>query len=232
MNEILFLVFFALIAASSLFALRLGKTYLFAFIAVLSVLLNIFVTKQFTLFGFLVTGGNVLYGVIFLSTDMISEHFGKKEAYKAVRMGIMASVLFVVTTQFLLAFVPSGEDFAHGSLQTLFSITPRILVGSLLAFIVAQNIDIYVFHRLKTWTNGRKLWLRNMASTLTSQLFDTLIFTAVGLTGFAFLPFEGIIAPEAFWPVAIATYIIKVFVALLDTPFLYLSRVVVSKNEQ
>ncbi len=230
MNELLFILFFILMAAFSLGALRLGKAYLFAFIAVLSVLLNIFVTKQFTLFGFMITGGNVLYGVLFLSTDMISEHFGKKEAYKAVRVGIMASVLFVVTTQFLLAFVPNSEDFAQPAIQTLFSITPRILIGSLLAFIIAQNIDIFVFHRLKNWTNGRKLWLRNLVSTLTSQLFDTLIFTAVGLTGFAFLPIEGIISPDLFWPVAVATYAIKVIVALLDTPFLYLSRKVVQQK--
>jgi uncharacterized integral membrane protein (TIGR00697 family) len=232
MNELLFILFFVLMSACSLLALRLGKTYLFAFIAVLSVVLNIFVTKQFTLFGFWVTGGNVLYGVIFLSTDMISEHFGEKDAYKAVRIGIMASVLFLVTTQFLLAFAPNSEDFAQPAIETLFSITPRILVGSLLAFIVAQNIDIYVFHRLKNWTNGKQLWLRNLFSTLISQFFDTLIFTAVGLTGFAFLPIEGIISPDLFWSVAIATYVIKVLVALLDTPFMYLSRKMVPQKTE
>ena len=73
-------------------------------------------------------------------------------------------------------------------------------------------------------TKGRHLWLRNNGSTMISQLVDTLVFTSVGLTAFEFLPFEGIIGVDIFWQNVLFTYIIKLLVAAIDTPFLYLSR--------
>ncbi len=224
MNEILFIGFFITLAALTLGAFRLGKEYLLAFVAVCSVLMNIFVTKQFMLFGLEVTGGNALYGVIFLATDLLSEHYGKAEAYKAVKAGIFSSILFVIATQVLIHFAPNDFDFAHESITTLFSLTPRILLGSVLAFLISQSLDVHLFHKIKQKTAGKLLWARNLGSTLTSQAVDTLIFTAVGLTTFGFLPIEGVIPSAIFWQVAGATYAVKIIVALIDTPFLYLSK--------
>ncbi len=223
MNELLFLGFSAFLLGLGLTAFRFGKMYIFILIAVYSILMNIFVLKQFTLFGFVVTGGNALYGSMFLLTDILSEHYGKKEAFKAVIVGFLTSAVFVVATQVLLALGPNEFDFAHGSLTTLFSVTPRILLGSMIAYAIAQSFDVWAFDRIRRWTGDRFLFLRNNGSTLISQLIDTLIFTAVGLTTFSWLPFEGVISTEVFWSVAIATYIIKIMVAFIDTPFLYLS---------
>ncbi len=223
MNELLFLCFSVFLLALGLTAFRFGKMYIFVLIAVYSILMNIFVLKQFTLFGMVVTGGNALYGAVFLLTDILSEHYGKKEAFKAVIVGFLTSAVFVVATQVLLAFGPNEFDFAHPSLATLFTVTPRILMGSMLAYAIAQSFDVWAFDRILKWTGRKYLFLRNNGSTLVSQLIDTLIFTAVGLTTFSWLPFEGVITTEVFWSVAIATYIIKVIVAFLDTPFLYLT---------
>jgi len=223
MNELLFLGFSIFLLGLGLTAFRFGKMYIFILIAVYSILMNIFVLKQFTLFGFVVTGGNALYGSIFLLTDILSEHYGKKEALKSVVVGFLVSAIFVVATQVLLAFGPHEFDFAHGSLATLFSVTPRILFGSMLAYAIAQSFDVWAFDRIKRWTGNKYLFLRNNGSTIVSQLIDTLIFTAVGLTTFSWLPIAGVITTEVFWSVAIATYIIKILVAFLDTPFLYLS---------
>lgn len=224
MNEILFFGFTLFLLCLSLLAFRMGKVYIFVLIAIFSLLMNIFVTKQFQLFGFAITGGNAFYGSIFLLTDMLSEHYGKKEAFRSVVMGFLVTLVFVVSTQVLLAFQPNEFDFSHGSLETLFSVTPRILLGSLLAYIIAQSFDVWMFEQIKKWTGDKYLFLRNNGSTLFSQAIDTLIFTVVGLTAFSFLPFGGIISVEVFWEVTLATYLIKLFVALIDTPFLYLSR--------
>ena len=223
MNEILFIAFTLFLLTVNLIAFRFGKTYVFLLIGLYSVLMNIFVTKQFDLFGFAITGGNALYGAVFLLTDILSEHYGKKEAYKAVRIGFFAMLMFVIATQVLLAFGPNEMDFAHESLATLFSVTPRILFGSLLAYAIAQSFDVWCFDVIKKLTKNKYLFLRNNASTWISQFIDTVIFTAVGLTAFSFLPFDGIIPVEIFWEVTFATYIIKIIVAALDTPFLYLS---------
>ncbi len=223
MNELLFLGFTLFLLGVNLAAFRDGKTYVFVLIGLYAVIMNIFVTKQFDLFGYAITGGNALYGASFLLTDLLSEHYGKKEAYKAVWVGFLSMTVFVITTQVLLAFQVNEMDFVQGSLQTLFSVTPRILFGSFLAYAIAQSFDVWMFAKIKQWTRGKWLFLRNNGSTLISQFIDSVIFTAVGLTTFAFVPWEGIISTDIFWEVTLATYVIKVIVALIDTPFLYLS---------
>ena len=189
-------------------------------------MMNIFVLKEFVLFGLIVTGGNALYGALFLITDILGEYHGKKEAYKAVLIGFLTSLFFVVASQVLLHFSPSEYDFASEHLQALFGILPRVLIGSLLAFAIAQSLDVWLFGYFKKLTNNKLLWLRNNGSTLISQAIDTIIFTAVGITTFSFLPtsMEGFIEAEIFWQVVLATYIIKVIFAVIDTPFLYLSK--------
>lgn len=223
MNEILFIGFALFLLILNLIAFRMGKVYVFVLIGLFSVVMNIFVTKQFYLFGFAITGGNALYGAIFLLTDLLSEHYGKKEAFRAVIVGFLTMIVFVVATQFLLAFQANEMDFAHDALSTLFSLTPRILVGSLLAYIIAQSFDVWFYAKIRTWTKEKYLFLRNNGSTMISQLIDSIVFTAVGLTAFSFLPFQGIIPVEIFWEVTLATYLIKLIVAVIDTPFLYFS---------
>lgn len=223
MNELLFIGFALLLMLINLYAFKKGVVYMYILIAVYTLMMNVFVVKQFNLFGLAVTGGNALYGAIFLLTDLLTEHHGEKKAVKSVKIGFGVMLLFVLFTQVLLFFEPNSYDYANDSIHTLFSVTPRILVGSLLAFFVAQRLDIFLYQKIKTVTKGKFLFLRNNGSTMISQLVDTLIFTSVGLTAFEFLPFEGIIPTDIFWENVLFTYIIKVVVAGIDTPFLYLS---------
>lgn len=224
MNEMIFIGFSLFLMTLSLFALKGGKHFLTLLIVVYTITMNIFVVKQFNLFGLAVTGGNALYGAMFLSTDLLSEHFGKKVAKRAVYLGFFAMVVFVILMQVLLLFQTNQYDYAQDALNTLFTVTPRIIAGSLLAYFIAQNIDIYIYEWIKKRTQGKHLWLRNNGSTMISQLIDTLIFTSVGLTAFSFLPFEGVIPQEIFWQNVLFTYLIKLLVAGIDTPFLYLSK--------
>lgn len=223
LNEFLFLGFTFFLFGITLLAFRLGLFALFALIGVSSVLMNIFVTKQFFLFGFAITGGNALYGSLFLATDLIGEHYGKRESLQAVGIGFFASLFFVICSQVLLAFTPNEYDFAQDSLITLFSVTPRILFGSLLAFAIAQTLDVFLFQKIKILTKEQLPFLRNNLSTMFSQMVDTLIFTFVGLTSFSLwgIAFPGILETDLFWEVATATFLIKILVALLDTPFFY-----------
>lgn len=224
MNEVIFIGFTLFLMGLNLIALKKGYNYLFLLIVIYTLMMNIFVVKQFDIFGLAVTGGNALYGACFLSTDLISEHYGKKKAKEAVNLGFGAMVIFLIFTQVLLAFNVNDYDFAQGSLTTLFGVTPRIILGSLLAYFVSQRVDIWLFEKIKNATGGKFLWLRNNGSTMISQLLDTLIFTAVGLTTFSFLNIDGVIPYDIFWENVLFTYIVKVTVAAIDTPFLYLSR--------
>lgn len=220
-NEILFVTFFLILWIFNLIALRFGKVYMFVLIAVYTVLMNIFVTKQYTLFWLAITWWNALYWATFLLTDLLSEHYWKKDAYKAVSVWFMSMIIFVISTQFLIHFTPNDYDYAQESIKTLFWITPRILLGSFLAYFVAQNIDVFLYEKIKEKTKWKYLFLRNNLSTIVSQAIDTLIFTFVWLTTIWW--FTWIIDKSIFWQVALATYLVKLFVALIDTPFMYLS---------
>jgi len=212
-NEVLFILMSLISLSFVLAAFRLGKVWLISLIAVNAVLMNIFVTKGMLLFGLATTGGNILYASIFLSTDILNEYYGRKEATKAVMIGFGASLFLIITSQFILKFTPASYDIASESLKTIFSLTPRIVIGSMIAYFVAQNLDVWLFDKIKSLTKSKYLWLRNNGSTFTSQLVDSIIFTTIAFGGI--YPLVNLI---------IFTYIIKLIVALLDTPFIYLSK--------
>ncbi len=187
-----------------------------ALIAVNVVLMNVFVMKQVDLFGMAATGGNVLYASVFLATDLLSEHYGKKAAFRAVKIGFFGSVVFVVMTQFMLLMQPNDWDFAQGAFETLFTLSPRIVGASMVTYLVSQHLDIYLFDAIKKKTKGRFLWLRNNGSTFVSQFVDSSLFTL--------LAFYGVPGFEAIWSIIFFTWIIKIIVAGIDTPFMYLSK--------
>jgi uncharacterized integral membrane protein (TIGR00697 family) len=217
-NNLLFLIATLGVLSFVLLTFRLGKEWLFAYIAVVSVLINIFVMKGIVLFGLAVTGGNILYASIFLSTDLLHEHYGRAEAKKAVMIGFFASLFFLVSSQFILRFNPADYDIAQPAFETLFSLAPRVVIASLIAYLISQNLDVFLFEKIKAITGEKYLWLRNNGSTIISQLVDSLIFTTIAFAGIYPL-----------WEMVVFTYIIKVTVAFLDTPFIYLSKIIKPK---
>ncbi len=216
-NEILWFLFLLLDLSVAVFIFRFfGKEGIYALIALSIIVCNIQVTKLVNLFGFTATLGNVLYGSIFFSTDILSEFYGKREARKGVTLGFIVLILTVIYMQLALRFTPAKEDFIQPSLQKIFSFLPRIAGGSLLAYLASQYHDVWAFHFWKRLTRGRLLWLRNNLSTMVSQFIDSLLF--------CFIAFWGIYSLEVWWDILLTTYFLKWIVALLDTPFIYLAR--------
>jgi len=219
-NEFWFFVEVFFVLSLNVFAFVLGKRWLFAIVCIEIVLMNIFVLVQFKLFGFDVTGGNVLYAGVFLSTDLVSEYWGKKDAKKLVLMGFCVSAFYIFLTQIFVRFTPN--DFDGGmmnNLKSVFLFSPRIVFASMFSYLIVQNYDIFIFSFLKKKFSGKFLWLRNNVSTISSQFLDTFIFTVFGLLQFSFL--NGILSSDVFVSVLIATFIIKFIVSVLDTPFIY-----------
>jgi len=203
-----------------------GKTGLFAWIAMGTILANIQVTKSIDFdLGFIVvaaTLGNIMYGTLFLVTDALGEKYGKKDAKKAVYIGFFSLFATVIVMQLALVFEPNEIDFAQGSLETIFGFLPRIALGSLLAYAVSQMFDVYFFQKIKEkYSKDNMLWLRNNGSTLVSQLIDTTIFVPFAFAPVVIFGADGY-AWEVVWQIYWTTYLIKVIVAGLDTPFVYL----------
>ena len=214
-NEILFTLQTLIILAITLITFRMGKQYLIGWVAASIVLANIFVTKQMKLFGLDATGGNVLYASIFLATDLLNEHYSKEDAKDAVKIGFLAALLYLISSRFIVYYLPSENDSVHNGMQSIFAFAPRIIIASLLAYLISQFHDIWAYNFIREKTGQKLLWLRNNGSTWISQLIDSVIFSVVAFVGI--FPFKVV------FQIILSTYILKIFVALLDTPFMYMS---------
>lgn len=212
MNELLFFLTALLSFLGVVLFFRLwGKSGIFVWIAFSTVLMNIEVVKCITLFGLPASLGNVLYGSTFLCTDILSENYGGKISRKAVRLGFIVLIAFVILSQMSLLFIPNESDFASPALKTVLGFVPRMCLASVVAFLVSNTLDTYLYDFIARHTN--KIWIRNNCSTMTSQLVDSIIFALVGWTGM----FEWNVVLE----MMLTTYIIKLIVAVIDTPFAY-----------
>lgn len=171
-----------------------------------------------TVFGvslFEISVGVLPYPITFLITDLISEIFGKKKANQIVTAGIFAS-FFSMGIILVADFAPAipSSPINDEIFSKVFALSPLAVLASMIAYLCAQYVDIAIYHFWKRLTNGKQLWLRNNFSTFLSQFIDT--FTVVGLLCvFRVLPWE------LFFGLVVSGFLFKVFIAFLDTPFLY-----------
>jgi len=218
-NEVLWLVFIFFDLSAVLLAFRLwGRHGLYAIIACSGIVCNIQVVVTVELFGLVATLGNVVYASIFLATDILSEHYGTREARRGVWIGFYSLAWATVAMQFAIHFVPDESDFMIEHLRELFNLMPRVVIASLVAYLVSQHHDIWAFAFWKQKTSDRHLWLRNNASTFVSQLADSIVFTLIA--------FFGVFETDVLIQIIATTYVLKLIVAAIDTPFLYVSRIV------
>ena len=222
-NEILWFIFLVVDFSLALFAIYFfGRKALYVIIAADIIVCNIQVIKTIELFGFVATLGNILYGSIFLATDLLSDVYGKKEARRGVWLGFFALIFMTVSMQLALLFQPHASDFSNEAMKTIFGFIPRITVASLIAYLTSQHHDVWAFHFWKKKTEGRHLWLRNNASTWVSQAIDSVVFVLVA--------FYGVFETPVLLSILGTTYVVKVLVAALDTPVVYLGRRVLKKH--
>lgn len=222
-NEILFSIFLLGGLGAGLGASYVGKAYVYAVILAITIYINIAEAKVIEVFGFATTLGTALFGVLYFCTDLLSERYGKKAAFTAVKMGIIATVLFHLFMQLTLQaqVLPDDPgstffaDFSNG-LDNVFTVSLRIVLASLVVYGVIQTLDIYIFDKIKQATNGKYLWVRNNGSTIVSQGLDTVLFT--------FLAFYGDIPTEIIWQMVAVGFGFKVIVAFADTGFIYVNR--------
>ena len=168
---------------------------------------------------FTVSMGAIMYSGIYFATDLINEKYGRTFANEAVILGAIANVVVMLTlvlsTYYLPSEIAKSSDAVHEAISTLAYYSPWFVIGSLTAYLISQTFDVWMFHKLKILTNGKYLWLRNNLSTLSSQALDTLIYTFVWVLA-------GDMTFIVALSIALTKYIFKIFIALLDTIFIYL----------
>ena len=189
---------------------KFGKFGLYIWMSVLIIMCNIQTIKIAEIFGFTISMGNISYGAIFLTTDILSEKYGKEFSIKATKISFISMVLFAIFMYLFIYYTPSEVDFSQEALVTIFNYIPRITVGSLLAYYISQRTDAYIYDKLKWKYN--KVWISNNVSTFISQVLDTLIFVNIA--------FIGTMNLREMSQLIITMIIFKWIIAILDTPFM------------
>ncbi len=217
MNELLWLLLILINFSLTLLAFRLwGKLGLFVF-AILSIMLaNIQALKQVQLFGLDGSMGDISYIGVYLISDILSENYGKQTARKIIWLGLFSVAAVSIIMYCSLLFIPSEYDQAQNALSNIFAIFPRFLLASLCAYFISQSYDIvaYQFWRRK-FPDYRHIWLRNGMSTMISQLMDNAIFTLIA--------FLGVFPLKHVLQIFITSCILRTFISIADTPFIYWS---------
>lgn len=194
------------------------KTQLLLTVFVSSLLLgNLLGSKLIEIFGIVTSVGLFGYPPTFLITDIVEEVRGKEVTKVFVHAGFLSlciAVLFV----FVSTGLPPSPLYPHSeAFNNVFSNSLRIILASMIAFVISQYHDLWAFNFWKQKTNGRYLWLRNNLSTIVSQLLDSVVFIFIAF--YQATPGLGIV--QIFYMV-MPLWTLKVGFALLDTPFVYL----------
>lgn len=153
----------------------------------------------------------LIYALTFVINDVVAEIWGQKRMNWLVFVGFMTSVVvaFFVKLAIWLPAAPFWQD--QEAYQVVLDSNLRLTIAGMVAYLISQYHDVWAFHFWKRLTAGRHLWLRNTASTIVSQLLDTLIFVTIAFYGV--IPHLG--------PMIVGQYLVKLLIALLDTPLVY-----------
>lgn len=175
------------------------------------------------------SAGMLPFPVTFLLTDILNEFYGKKVArlvtWVGFFMAIFTFVIIALAGQIPWAPMTEAKDYngtVAASFNNVFGGSQRILMASMVAYLVAQFLDISVFNLLKRVTNNRMLWLRATGSTVVSQLIDTVVVQFVAWTG--------VLPQNVIFRIIFTSYAVKLLVAIGLTPLVYLGHTLVERK--
>lgn len=213
-NELIFIVSCVVTAVLTLGSLMLGAEGLVAAVCVQGILENIFVVKQMELFGLHVTCADVFAVGLVFGLNLLQEFYGKKSSGKAIWAYFLVSVWFLAARTAHVWYVPSVHDITHPHFVKVLESSPRLIIASLVTSLAALHLDRYVYARIRNFFGGRWVWMSNVSSIALSQLFDTVLFTYLGLYGTVSSPLS-IIA---------VSYAVKLVAITLTGPFAAIAR--------
>jgi uncharacterized integral membrane protein (TIGR00697 family) len=184
---------------------------------------NKFVTVDLGFKQFVISAGMIPYPFTFLITDILSEIYGKRKTTNVVITGLFAT-LFVLLILWLGSVFPAIDQsyVSNETYDTVFANSYRVVFSSMLAYLIAQFADLKLFHFWKKLTNGKHLWLRNNASTIVSQLLDTILVVGVLFVGKMTFSEMTVLIKDG--------WMYKILFALVDTPFMYLAVFLIRKK--
>jgi len=174
---------------------------------------NIASTKLFNAFGFTIDGGTILFPLAYILSDVITEVYGFKMARRVIVIGFFMCVLTAGVLFAVQLLPPSSDWLGQEAYEQILGLLPRIVAGSLIAYIVGELVNSFILARMKVATKGRYLWTRTIGSTLVAALLDTIIFSTIA--------FYGVVPLDTLISLIATVYVIKVLVEVAITPITY-----------
>lgn len=180
--------------------------------------------KLIDVFGVPMSIGILPWPIVFVTTDLINEYFGEKgvKRLSLITAGLIAYTFFVL---YFAIQIPSAgiSSVTSEQFKSVFGQSQLIIVGSIAAFLVSQLIDVTIFHFVKKRTGNKMIWLRSTGSTVISQFFDSFIVLGIAF----YLP--GIMDFKTYIISGLTGYSVKLVIAILMTPMIYLGHYVIQK---
>jgi len=186
---------------------------------------------DFTVFNYQITApvAVLIFPFTFQITDMVNENFGQKATHRMIFIAFITQIFMAIFIWFSIE-VPAapfwGFDWASDPIEAqqfwlnFFGSTIRITIASWISFIITENLDAILFAKLKKWTKGKNLWIRNVFSDIPTLALDSVLFISIAFGGE--FPLDVILI--MIW----GQLLTKWFFGVIDTPFMYLSRGVIN----
>ena len=195
-----------------------GIVYAIGMYAGFVVVANVIACKILTFGPMTIPAGFLVYSSTFLITDAISEFWGKEQAKKAVWVGFLANIMLVISVWIAVkwAYPDWWTNPGQEAYSAVLGFVPRLVLASMIAYLVSQHHDVWAYDKWRQITKGKYLWLRNNCSTFVSQALDTTIFITIA--------FYGTMPNDVLLSMVVWQYVAKLLVAVIDTPFLYITR--------
>ncbi|NGX56606.1 MAG: hypothetical protein K1060chlam5_00849 [Candidatus Anoxychlamydiales bacterium] len=221
MNEMFFLLHVFSVIFFVFIALKINKNYLIALIIIQTLIANLFVIKQITLFGKIVTCTDVFIVGIILSQNILQEYYGKEEAKKTIYISFFSLIFFLIMSKIHLFYIPNILDTTNNAFEVILKNSPRIIIASIFVFFLVQRIDIFIFGFIKNAFKGKFLPLRMFLSNTLSQFIDTVLFSFIGLYGIV----------SNILDVMLFSFLIKVIVITIASSFMSITKKIIKKEK-
>ncbi len=167
-------------------------------------------------------GAALAYALTFLASDCYAELYGRRAAQVVVNVAFVLNFVVLALVWSTIAAPAAETSIDPGAFANVLGASTNVVLGSLLAYVVSQNWDVIVFHRIREYTDGDHLWLRNVASTASSQAIDTVIFVSIAFAIAPSLLGVGVVLPlEVVLSLIVGQYLLKLAITVLDTPVVY-----------
>ena len=229
-SEAVLVLLFLLCGGSLLLMARaFGKVGLFIYAALTVIVGNIQVltAAEFSFYNQPIALGTVVFSSLFLCSDILTEHYGPKAARKSVHTSFMTLLLLSLFMILTLGFTPPAATPEHAHfaanyqhIKAIFVPIPALLAASLIAYLLSQYNDIWIFQLLRRITRDNHIWLRSLLSTSLSSLVDSVIFSVLAWKVFAPIDID---THTLIFTYILGTYLLRLALAVAYVPFMYLA---------